>query len=130
MKNFFNEFKAFAMKGNVIDLAVAVVIGTAFGRITTSLVNNIVMPLFGGLLGGIDFTDKSVVVRDAEVTYGVFIQSIIEFFIIAFAIFLVIKAMNAATHKKQEEEKKQEEKPKKPSEEILLLREIRDSLRK
>ena len=129
MKNFLNEFKAFAMKGNVIDLAVAVVIGTAFGRITTSLVNNIVMPLFGGLLGGIDFTDKSVMVRDAEVTYGVFIQSIIEFIIIALAIFLVIKAMNAATHKKAEAEKK-EEKPKGPSEEVKLLTEIRDSLQK
>ena len=128
MKNFFNEFKAFAMKGNVIDLAVAVVIGTAFGRITTSLVNNIVMPLFGAFLGGIDFTDKAVVVRDSEITYGVFLQSIVEFVIIAFAIFLVIKAM--AKLEKKKEEAPKEEKPKEPSEEVTLLREIRDSLKK
>ncbi len=126
MKKFLEEFKAFAMKGNVIDLAVAVVIGTAFGRITTSLVNNIVMPLFGAFMGGIDFSDKAVTIREVDVTYGVFIQSVIEFVIIAFAIFLVIKAMSKL-ERKQEEEKK-EEKPKEPSEEVRLLREIRDSL--
>ena len=126
MKKFLAEFKAFAMKGNVIDLAVAVVIGGAFGRITTSLVNNIVMPLFGAFLGGIDFTDKSVVVRDSEITYGVFVQSVVEFIIIAFAIFLVIKAM-AQLEKKQVEQPK-EEKTKEPSEEVKLLREIRDCL--
>lgn len=128
MKKFFAEFQAFAMKGNVIDLAVAVVIGTAFGRITTSLVNNIIMPLFGAFMGGIDFSDKAVVVREVEVTYGVFVQSVIEFIIIAFAIFLVIKGMNAL-HKKKEEEKK-EEKPKEPSAEVKLLTEIRDQLAK
>lgn len=128
MKKFLEEFKAFAMKGNVIDLAVAVVIGTAFGRITTSLVNNIVMPLFGAFLGGIDFTDKAVVVRDSEITYGVFLQSIVEFVIIAFAIFLVIKAM--AKLEKKKEETPKDEKPKEPSEEVTLLREIRDSLKK
>lgn len=131
MRKFLGEFKAFAMRGNVIDLAVAVVIGTAFGRITTSLVNNIIMPLFGGLMGGIDFSNKSVSVRDAEVTYGVFIQSIIEFIIIALAIFIVIKIM-AKLHAKEEkeEEKPNEEKPKEPSEEVKLLQEIRDSLQK
>ena len=128
MKKFLEEFKAFAMRGNVIDLAVAVVIGTAFGRITTSLVNNIVMPLFGGLMGGIDFSDKSVMVRDAEVTYGVFLQSIVEFIIIAFAIFIVIKAMSRL--QKKEEEKPKEEKPKEPTEEVKLLREIRDCLQR
>ena len=130
MKNFLEEFKAFAMKGNVIDLAVAVVIGTAFGRITTSLVNNIVMPTFGAVMGGIDFTDKSVTVRESEITYGVFIQSIIEFIIIAFAIFLVIKAMNSMQRKKEAEaDTKEAAKPKEPSEEVKLLREIRDSLK-
>jgi large conductance mechanosensitive channel len=128
MKKFFEEFKAFAMRGNVIDLAVAVVIGTAFGKITTSLVNNIIMPLFGAVLGGVDFTDKAVTVGDANVTYGVFLQSILEFIIIAFAIFMVIKVLSRL-HKK-EEEKPKEEKPKEPSEEVKLLREIRDSLRK
>jgi len=128
MKKFLEEFKAFAMRGNVIDLAVAVIIGTAFGKITTSLVNNIIMPLFGAVLGGVDFTNKSVTVGDAVVTYGVFIQSIIEFIIIAFAIFVVIKVLSRL-QKKQEEAPK-EEKVKALSEEVLLLREIRDSLKK
>lgn len=128
MKNFLNEFKAFAMRGNVIDLAVAVVIGAAFGKITTSLVNNIIMPLFGVILGGVDFTDKAVTVGEANITYGVFLQSILEFVIIAFAIFIVIKVLSRL--QKKEEEKVEEEKPKEPSEEIVLLREIRDSLKK
>lgn len=128
MKNFIEEFKAFAMKGNVIDLAVAVIIGAAFGKITTSLVNNIIMPLFGALMGGVDFTDKSVTVGDAVVTYGVFIQSIIEFVIIAFAIFVVIKALTKL--QKKEEAKPAEEKVVAPSEEVVLLREIRDNLRR
>jgi len=129
MRNFLNEFKAFAMKGNVIDLAVAVVIGGAFGKITTSLVNNIVMPTFGFIMGGIDFSDKSFKPEDSEVViaYGLFIQSIIEFLIIAFSIFIVIKAFKKLQHK---EEVKKEEKPKVPSEEVLLLREIRDCLKK
>lgn len=129
MKNFFTEFKAFAMKGNVIDLAVAVIIGAAFGRITTSLVNNIVMPVFGGLMGGIDFTDKSVMLRDAEVTYGVFIQSIIEFIIIALAVFLAIKGINSLERKKEAEQKEAAPaEPPEPSAEVQLLTEIRDSL--
>lgn len=127
MKNFIQEFKAFALKGNVIDLAVAVVIGAAFGKITTSLVNNIIMPLFGVVLGGVDFTDKSIMVKDVAITYGVFIQSVIEFVIIAFAIFLAIKALTAL-HKK-EAAKPEAEKVKEPSEEVKLLREIRDSLK-
>ncbi len=128
MKNFLAEFKAFALRGNVIDLAVAVVIGTAFGHITTSLVNNIIMPLFGVVLGGVDFTDKAVTVRDAEVAYGVFVQSVIEFLIIAFAIFIVVKVLR--TLQKKEEAKPAAEKVVEPSEEVKLLREIRDSLRK
>ncbi len=126
MKKFIEEFKAFALRGNVIDLAVAVVIGGAFGKITTSLVNNIIMPLFGVVLGGVDFTGKSLMVGEVEVTYGVFIQSIIEFVIIAFAIFVAIKAMSAL--QKKEEEKPATEKVVEPSEEVKLLREIRDSL--
>ncbi len=128
MKKFLEEFKAFAMKGNVIDLAVAVVIGTAFGKITTSLVNNIIMPFFGVVMGGIDFSNKSVVIRGVDITYGVFVQSIIEFLIIAFAIFVLIKLLSHLQRKEEEEVKV--EKPKAPSEDILLLREIRDSLQK
>ncbi len=128
MKKFLEEFKAFAMKGNVLDLAVAVVIGAAFGKITTSLVNNIIMPTFGIVLGGIDFTDKSLMVGSAEITYGVFIQSIIEFLVIAFAVFMMVKLLTRL--QKKEAEKPQEEKPKEPSEEVVLLREIRDNLRR
>lgn len=127
MKDFIKEFKAFAMRGNVIDLAVAVIIGTAFGKITTSLVNNIVMPLFGIVLGGVDYADRSFTVGDAVVTYGVFIQSIVEFIVIAFAIFVAVKVL--AKIQKREEEKPEKEKVVVTSEEILLLREIRDSLK-
>lgn len=127
MKDFIKEFKAFAMRGNVIDLAVAVIIGTAFGKITTSLVNNIVMPILGAILGGVDYTDRSFTVGDLVVTYGVFIQSIIEFIIIAFAIFVAVKVM--AKIQKTEEKKPEKEKVIMTSEEVLLLREIRDSLK-
>jgi large conductance mechanosensitive channel len=106
MKNFVAEFKAFAMKGNVIDLAVAVVIGAAFGKIVSSLVENIVTPLIGVLLGGVDFTGLSVQVGEATVKYGVFLQSIFDFVIIAFAIFLAIKALSKL--QKKEEEKLQQ----------------------
>lgn len=127
MKNFLQEFKAFALKGNVIDLAIAVIIGTAFARITTSLVNNIVMPLLGVLMGGVDFTAKSVMVGDAEVTYGVFIQSIVEFVIIALAVFVAVKMMNRLQRKKEKKEEDEAPAPE-PSEEVKLLTEIRDYL--
>lgn len=127
MKSFIEEFKAFAMKGNVIDLAVAVVIGAAFGKIVSSLVTNIITPFIGLLMRGVDFTGLSYTVGDAELTYGVFIQSVIDFLIVALVIFVVIKGINKL--QKKEEEKK-EEKPKEPSEEVKLLREIRDSLKK
>ena len=127
MKAFFDEFKAFAMKGNVIDLAVAVVIGSAFGKIVSSLVDTIVMPLVGVLLGGVDLTDYVITIHEANIAYGVFLQSIVDFLIIALAIFLVIKAMNKAGSLTQEEVAPQE-KPTEPTEEVKLLREIRDSL--
>ncbi len=120
------EFKAFAMKGNVVDLAVGVVIGGAFGKIVSSLVANIITPLIGLLMGGIDFTGLQVVVGEAPVQYGIFIQSVIDFVIVAFAIFVAIKALN----KLKSEEPKKEDKPVEPSEEVKLLREIRDSLRR
>jgi large conductance mechanosensitive channel len=131
MKSFINEFKAFAMKGNVIDLAVAVVIGAAFGKIVSSLVDNIITPLIGLLMGGVDFSGLSYTVGDAMITYGVFIQSIIDFIIVAFVIFLVIKGINKAQDAMDGEEKAPaEEKPAEPSEEVKLLREIRDNLRR
>lgn len=132
MKGFVEEFKAFAMKGNVIDLAVAVVIGAAFGKIVSSLVADIVTPLIGLLMGGIDFSGLSYTVGDAVITYGVFVQSIIDFIIVAFAIFLVVKGINNAQKamEKKAEAMPAAEKPVEPSEEVKLLREIRDSLRR
>jgi large conductance mechanosensitive channel len=127
MKDFIEEFKAFAMKGNVIDLAVAVVIGAAFGKIVASLVENIIMPTIGILLGGVDFTDMALKVGDVTITYGVFIQSIFDFTIIAFVIFMVVRAL-ARLQKKQETVEAVT--PVEPSAEVKLLMEIRDSLRR
>jgi large conductance mechanosensitive channel len=124
------EFKRFAMRGNVIDLAVGVVIGGAFGKIVTSLVNDIIMPPIGLLLAGVDLSSLSITLKQATETteavtlgYGSFINSIVDFLIIAFAIFMVVKQINRF------EKKKEEEKPAKTPEDILLLREIRDSLK-
>lgn len=128
MNSFISEFKAFAMKGNVMDLAIAVIIGAAFGKIVTALVDNIIMPLIGILLGGINFENLTVEVGNAVVTYGVFIQRVIDFLIIALVIFMVIKAIN--NFKKKEEEKPIEEKTVEPSEEVKLLTEIRDVLKR
>lgn len=130
MKGFVEEFKAFAMKGNVIDLAVAVVIGAAFGKIVSSLVANIITPLIGLVMGGVDFSGMSYMVGDAAVTYGVFIQSIIDFVIVALVIFMVIKGINKAQSMTAGEEEAEEEAPAEPSEEVKLLTEIRDSLRR
>lgn len=126
MKSFIEEFKAFAMRGNVIDLAVAVVIGGAFGKIVSSLVDNIVTPIIGKLLGGIDFSSLAFPLGETSLKYGAFIQSVVDFIIIAFVIFLAIKGMNSL--KKKEEEAPA--KPAEPSEEVKLLREIRDSLKR
>lgn len=128
MKSFVEEFKAFAMKGNVIDLAVAVVIGAAFGKIVSSLVADIVTPLIGLLMGGVDFTGLTYQVGDATLTYGVFIQSVIDFVIVAFAIFVVVKGINKAQAAAAKPEEATEEAPVEPTEEVKLLREIRDSL--
>lgn len=131
MKSFIQEFKAFAIKGNVIDLAVAVVIGAAFGKIVSSLVDNIITPLIGLFMGGVNFSGYSYQVGEATFSYGFFIQSVIDFLIVAFVIFLVVKTLNRAKAVFAAEEAKEEAaKPVKISEEVLLLREIRDSLKK
>ncbi|MDO4773358.1 MAG: large conductance mechanosensitive channel protein MscL [Bacillota bacterium] len=119
------EFKDFAMKGNVLDLAVAVVIGGAFGKIVTSLVDDIIMPLIGVLIGGVDFTTLSVTVGSANVAYGNFIQQIVNFLIIAFSIFMVVKSINSLKKKPVEEPAA----PPAPSNEEVLLTEIRDLLK-
>lgn len=117
-----SEFKEFAMKGDVVDLAVAVVIGAAFGKIVSALVDNLITPLVGILLGGVDFTGLAYTVGDAVFTYGALIQAIIDFVIVAIVIFIVIKGINKM-------QKPKEEAPAGPSE-VDLLMEIRDSLKK
>ena len=117
------EFKEFISKGNVVDLAVAVVIGAAFGKIVTALVDNIIMPLFGIIVGQ-NFAGLTAEVNGSPIAYGLFIQAVVDFLIIAFFIFLFTKAINKF---KKKEEKKEE---KKKSDEVVLLEEIRDLLKK
>jgi large conductance mechanosensitive channel len=128
-----SEFKSFAMRGNVIDMAVGIVIGGAFGKIVSSFVNDVLMPPIGILVGGVDFKDLAIVLKEASgdvaavtINYGSFIQTVLDFIIIAFAIFMVVKAMNNL--KKKEEEAPAA--PPKPSAEVELLTEIRDALKK
>ena len=118
------EFKKFIARGNVLDLAVGVIVGGTFSSIVTSLVNNIFTPLIGLIVGGVDFSNLSITFRDTKIMYGAFIQSVIDFLIVAFCLFVVVKAVNKVTHKK-------EEKPAKPtkSEELKTLEEIRDLLK-
>jgi large conductance mechanosensitive channel len=133
-----SEFKEFAMKGNVVDLAVGVIIGAAFGKIVSSLVDGVIMPVVGNLVGGVNFSELSIVLKDAiigadgkeiaaavAIKYGAFLQTVIDFVIIAFVLFVVIKVMNRL--------KRAEAAPPPPAEtpeDVLLLRDIRDSLRK
>jgi large conductance mechanosensitive channel len=127
----FNEFKKFALRGNVVDLAIGVIIGAAFGKIVTSFVEDVIMPPFGLLLGSVDFSNLAFTLKEASqdsaaiaIRYGMFINTVIDFLIVSFVIFIVIKQINRL--KKKAEEKKSEV----VSEEILLLRQIRDSLKK
>lgn len=136
------EFKEFAVKGNVVDLAVAVVIGAAFGRIVTSLVNDIIMPPIGFLMGGLDFSSLFVTLGDGEyaslaeataagaatVNYGVFINTVLNFLIVAWALFVVIRTMNRLKRRSEEVPATAPEPPPKPRQEVLL-EEIRDALR-
>jgi large conductance mechanosensitive channel protein len=133
-----SEFKEFAMRGNVIDLAVGVVIGAAFGKIVTSLVEKVIMPPIGWLIGNVDFSDLAWTLSPAKVAadgteipavvigYGDFINTVIQFLIVAFAIFMLVKVVNRLSRKRAAEP----EAAPAPSEEVLLLREIRDNLRK
>ena len=125
-KQMLKEFKEFALRGNVLDLAVGVIIGAAFGKIVTSLVNDIIMPLIGLLLAGIDFKDLSFTVGDATVLYGSFIQTIVDFLIVAFSIFLFVRFFNRF---KRKEEEKVEEEVAVLSKEEEILTEIRDLLK-
>jgi large conductance mechanosensitive channel len=128
-----NEFKTFAMKGNVVDMAVGIIIGAAFGGIVTSLVSDVLMPPIGALIGGIDFSDLSVKLsnplngaKPVEILYGKFLNTVINFIIVAFAIFMLVKGMNRL--KKKEEAAPSA--PAAPSDEVVLLTQIRDLLSK
>ena len=139
--SFIQDFKAFALKGNVVDMAVGVIIGGAFGKIVTSVVNNIIMPPVGVLTGGVDFTDLKVTLKEAVVegenvvseavtlNYGQFIQDVVDFLIIAFCIFLMIKGIAKLTRKKEEEAAAEPTPEPEPSAEEKLLTEIRDLLK-
>ena len=140
MKKFLEEFKQFAMRGNVIDLAVGVVVGGAFGKITSSLVNDIIMPAVSMLTGGVNFSDWKIVLKQAvvengeeiaaavSINYGILISTIIDFIILAFAVFCMVKGINAL-HRKKEEAPAAPPAPPEPSAEEKLLTEIRDLLR-
>lgn len=141
MKNFINEFKAFISRGNVVDMAVGVIVGSAFTAIVNSLVKDVVTPCIGVITGGTDFTQMKYVITPAvgetpevAILYGNFIQAIINFLIIAFVVFCMVKMINTMRAKMEEQKKKEEEakpaEPPKPSEEVLLLTEIRDLLKK
>lgn len=126
MSKILTEFKEFAMKGNVIDMAVGVIIGGAFGKIVSSLVDNVLMPVLGMITGGLDFSGLTVKVGDATLKYGIFLQNVIDFLIIAFCIFLMIKGINKLMRKKEEAPAPA---PAEPSAEEKLLAEIRDLLK-
>ena len=127
-----NEFKEFAVKGNVVDMAVGIIIGAAFGKIVSSFVGDVIMPPIGVLLGGVDFTNLAITVKEASgdipavvIGYGKFIQSVVDFTIIAFAIFIAVKAINSL---KRKEEDAPQAPPEPPAQEVLLT-EIRDLLK-
>lgn len=127
MKKFLQEFKDFAMRGNVMDLAVGVIVGGAFSAITTSLINDILMPIIGIFVSEASFADLSVTVGSAVITYGNFIQAVINFLIMAFVVFCMVKAINRISRKK--EEAPPPPPPAEPSHEEKLLTEIRDLLK-
>ncbi|MBR6518379.1 MAG: large-conductance mechanosensitive channel protein MscL [Oscillospiraceae bacterium] len=141
MKKFMDEFKAFISRGNVVDMAVGVIVGSAFTAIVNSLVKDVVTPFIGVLTGGVDFTQMKYVITPAvgetpevAIPYGNFIQAILNFLIIAFVVFCMVKMINTMRAKMEAQKKKEEEtkpaEPPKPSEEVLLLTEIRDLLKK
>ncbi|MBS4000965.1 MAG: large-conductance mechanosensitive channel protein MscL [Desulfobulbaceae bacterium] len=134
MSGIVKEFKEFAVKGNVVDMAVGIIIGGAFGKIVSSFVNDVVMPPIGMLIGGVDFQSLSLVLQEATeaeaavtINYGLFINNVVDFVIIAFVIFMAIKAINRL---KRKEEAAPEPAPAPPSPEVELLSEIRDLLKK
>lgn len=139
MSNFIKEFKAFAVKGNAVDMAIGVIIGGAFGKIVSSIVDDIIMPPIGWLIGGVNFTDLKYELPSidlgveklapATIAYGNFIQTCLDFLIIAFCVFLLVKGINKLAKQKEEPQPAEEPKPAEPTKEELLLAEIRDLLK-
>ena len=130
MKDFLKEFKEFISRGNVLDMAVGVIIGSAFGKIVSSLVDNIFMPIVGMIIGGHDFSRLSITFKGASIEYGMFLQNVVDFLIVAFCIFLFIKAINNLQKIKKKEEVKETAAEPIKSDEVILLEEIRDLLKK
>lgn len=128
MGKIITEFKEFAMRGNVMDMAVGVIIGGAFGKIVSSLVDDVLMPIIGMITGGVDFSNLAFTIGEANIKYGMFIQNIIDFVIVAFCIFMMIKGMNKLSKKKEEEPAAPAPEPE-PTAEEKLLAEIRDLLK-
>ena len=125
MGKLISEFKDFAMRGNVMDMAVGVIIGGAFGKIVSSLVEDVIMPVVGMATGGVDFTELSVKIGEASVAYGKFVQNVVDFLIVAFCIFMVVKGINKLSKKKEEAPAA----PPEPTADQKLLAEIRDLLK-
>lgn len=136
LKKILNEFKQFIERGNVVDLAVGVVIGNAFSKIVSSVVNDLLTPMIGIVLGGLDFSGISLTIKNSTINFGLFINNVINFFIIAICVFLLVKFINKLTKKKEQTEEVKEEvieEPKKSNEEILLeeiLKELKKSNKK
>lgn len=123
------EFKEFISRGNVVDLAVGVIIGGAFSTIVSSLVNDILMPVIGMILGGINFTNLSITIGDAKILYGSFIQNVIDFLIVAFCVFIFVKFINKLSHLGHKKDKKEEVKKEVVETELDVLKQIRDELK-
>ena len=129
-RDFKNDFKEFISRGNIMDMAVGVIIGSAFGKIVSSLVSDLIMPLIGTLMGGLNFSNLSITVGEANIKYGSFIQTIIDFLIIAMAIFVFVKVLTNIQQHMTKEPEKVEEEIKIEDKQLTVLKEIRDSLKK
>lgn len=132
-KNVIGEFKQFIERGNVVDLAVGVVIGSSFSKIVSSVVDDLLMPLIGVVIGGLDFSNLSITIGESQIRYGAFINNVIDFFIIAICVFILVKFINKLTKKKEIKEEVKKEETKKSNEEILLeeiLKELKKSNKK
>ncbi|MDD5823035.1 MAG: large conductance mechanosensitive channel protein MscL [Firmicutes bacterium] len=129
MKGFIKEFKEFISRGSVMDMAVGIIVGAAFTSIVNSLVNDIIMPLIGVITGGLDFSGLSITVGDAAINYGLFIQNIVNFLIVAFCVFCMIKAINKMRDAVKKPAEEAEEEPAEDPADVALLKEIRDLLK-